>query len=128
VQKKLKKKNKKTNEQQQSIVELLVEKFGFIDRILDINTLLARDLFKPDTNIEIFNNFNVQLSTGEQGYIETAKGCPPGKFKICIPNGLSSETRELIMKNDDESIEPVRVILKFRKFLFQSDINLDETN
>jgi hypothetical protein len=76
----------KNNEQQQSIVELLIEKFGFIDRILDTNTLLARDLFKPDTNIEIFINFNVQLSTGEQGYIETAKGCPPGKFKICIPS------------------------------------------
>ncbi|CAF3431042.1 unnamed protein product [Rotaria sp. Silwood1] len=121
-------KNKKTNEQQQSIVELLVEKFGFIDRILDTNTLLARDLFKPDTNIEIFINFNVQLSTGEQGYIETAKGCPLGKFKICIPNGLSSETKELIMKNDDESIESVRVILKFRKYLFQSNINLDQTN
>ena len=79
-------KNMKNNEQQQSIVELLVEKFGFIDRILDANTLLARDLFKADTNIEIFVNFNVQLSTGEQGYIETAKGCPPGKFKICIPS------------------------------------------
>ncbi|CAF0826552.1 unnamed protein product [Adineta steineri] len=118
-------KNKKTNEQQQSIVELLVEKFGFIDRILDLNTLLARDLFKPDTNVEIFTNFNVQLSTGEQGYIETAKGCPQGKFKICIPNGISSETRELIMRNDDE---PVRVIVKFRKYLFQSDMNLNETN
>lgn len=77
---------RKHTEQQQSAVELLVEKFGFIDRILDSNTLLARDLFKPDTNIEIFTNFNVQLSTGEQGYIETDKGCPPGKFKICIPS------------------------------------------
>lgn len=76
----------KHNEQQQSIVELLVEKFGFVDRILDTNTLLARDLFKPDTNIEIFITFNVQLSTGEQGYIETTKGCPPGTFKICIPS------------------------------------------
>lgn len=42
-------------------------------------------------------------------------------------DGLSSETRELIMKNDGETIEPVRVILKFRKYLFQSDIKLDET-
>ncbi len=79
-------KNKKTADQQQSIVELLVEKYGYVDRILDTNTLLARDLFKPDTNIEIFINFNVQLSTGEQGYIETAKGYPAGKFKICIPS------------------------------------------
>jgi len=77
---------RKHAEQQQSIVELLVEKFGFVDRVLDSNTLIARDLFKPDTNIEIFSNFNVQLSTGEQGYIETAKGCPPGKFKIFIPS------------------------------------------
>lgn len=80
----------KHTEQQQSIVELLVEKFGFIDRIIDKNTLIAQDLFKPDTNIEIFINFNVQLSTGEQGYIETAKGCPPGKFKICIPSMISN--------------------------------------
>ncbi len=47
---------------------------------------------------------------------------------FCVLDGLSSETRELILRNDDESIEPVRVILKFRKFLFQSDLNLDETN
>ena len=79
-------KNQKTNEQQQSMVELLVEKFGFVDRLLDRHTLLARDLFKPDTNIEIFVNFNIQLSTGELGFIETANGCPPGKFKICIPS------------------------------------------
>ena len=130
-------KNQKANEQQQSMVELLVEKFGFVDRRLDGNTLLARDLFKPDTNIEIFVNFNIQLSTGELGYIETTNGCPPGKFKICIPStkrsdsvfssitlfldGLSSDTEELLMRPVDESIEPVRVILKFRKQLFQSD-------
>lgn len=114
-------KDLKGKEQQQSMVELLVEKFGFVDRLLDGNTLLARDLFKPDTNIEIFVNFNIQLSTGELGYIETAKGCPPGKFKICIPNGLSSDTEELLMRPVDESIEPVRVILKFRKQLYQSD-------
>ena len=85
-------KNQKANERQQSMVELLVEKFGFVDRPLDGNTLLARDLFKPDTNIEIFVNFNIQLSTGELGYIETAKGCPPGKFKICIPSTKRSDS------------------------------------
>ncbi len=50
------------------------------------------------------------------------------KLIIYFLDGISSETQELIMKNNDESIEPVRVILKFRKYLFQSDINLDETN
>lgn len=48
----------------------------------------------------------------------------------CSPclDGLSSETKELILRNDDESIEPVRVIVKFRKYLFQSDVNLNETH
>ena len=32
------------------------------------------------------------------------------------------------MRNDDDTIEPVRVIVKFRKYLFQSNINLNETN
>lgn len=41
-------------------------------------------------------------------------------------DGLGSDTRELIQRNDDPSIEPVRVILKFRKYLFQSDVNLSE--
>ena len=140
-------KNQKTAEQQESIVELLVEKFGFVDRILDNNTLVARDLFKPDTNIEIFINFNVQLSTGELGYIETVKGCPSGKFKVCIPSksewkmkqrliwwslslsldGLAPETRDMVVKQDLDSPEQVRVILKFRKYLFQSTAHLDET-
>lgn len=72
-------------EQQSSMVELLVEKFGFVDRILDRQTILGRDLFKADTNIEIFANFNVQLSSGEQGFIVTGKSCPSGKFKVSIP-------------------------------------------
>ena len=84
-------------EQQQSLVELLVEKFGFVDRILDSHTIVARDLFKPDTNIEIFINFNIQLSTGEQGYIETVKGCPPGKFKISIPSRRRRRQTKLMM-------------------------------
>jgi len=124
---------KKNNTIEQSIVELLVEKFGFVDRIFDKHTLLGRDLFKPDTNISIFLNFNVQLSTGEQGYIDTIVGCPPGKFKICIPNGISAETQEILSTNarrkhdnDNESIQPVQVILKFRKYIFQSNNELDK--
>jgi len=49
-------------------------------------------------------------------------------FDNSFLDGLSSETKELITRNVDESIEPVRVILKFRKYLFQSEINLNETN
>ncbi len=49
-------------------------------------------------------------------------------FENSFLDGLSSETKELITRNIDESIEPVRVILKFRKYLFQSEINLNETN
>jgi hypothetical protein len=82
-------KNRHIDEQQRSMVELHVEKFGCVDRLLDDYTLIARDLFKADTNIDIFMNFNVQLSTGEHGHIDTCKGCPPGKFKVSIPSKIT---------------------------------------
>ena len=45
-----------------------------------------------------------------------------------VLDGITRETQELIIRNDGESTESVRVILKFRKYLFQSDINLNESD
>lgn len=58
------------------------EKIGFIDRIVDGQTLIGKDLFQKDTNINAFVNFKVELSpTGEQGFIESPFG-QSGKFKV----------------------------------------------
>ena len=58
------------------------EKIGFIDRFVDSQTIIGKDLFQKETNINAFVNFKVELSpTGEQGFIESPFG-QSGKFKI----------------------------------------------
>ena len=58
------------------------EKLGFIDRLVDSQTIIGRDLFQKETNINAFVNFKVELSpTGEQGLIESSFG-QSGKFKV----------------------------------------------
>ncbi len=58
------------------------EKIGFIDRFVDNQTIIGKDLFQKETNINAFINFKIELNpTGEQGFIESPFG-QSGKFKI----------------------------------------------
>ena len=58
------------------------EKIGFIDRVVDSQTIIGKDLFQKETNINTFINFKVELNpTGEQGFIESSFG-QSGKFKV----------------------------------------------
>ena len=96
------------------------EKIGFIDRVVDGQTLIGKDLFQKETNINAFVNFKVELSpTGEQGFIESPFG-QSGKFKVRfmskttfsfrffsiivvvflnILDGLSDETKQAFANN-----------------------------
>jgi selenocysteine-specific elongation factor len=47
-------------------------------------TVICKSLFKKETNIDIFANLNVVLSTGDVGKIEGSFG-QSGKIKIRIP-------------------------------------------
>lgn len=58
------------------------EKIGFVDRIVDSQSLIGKDLFRKETNINSFVNFRVELlPTGDQGFIESPFG-QSGKFKV----------------------------------------------
>ena len=58
------------------------EKVGFIDRMVDNQTIIGKDLFQKETNLNAFLNFKIELNpTGEQGFIESSFG-QSGKFKI----------------------------------------------
>ncbi len=58
------------------------EKVGLIDRLVDDQTIIGKDLFQKETNINAFVNFKVELNpTGEQGFIESSFG-QSGKFKV----------------------------------------------
>ncbi|CAF3418899.1 unnamed protein product [Rotaria socialis] len=113
------------------------EKVGFIDRVVDDQTIIGKDLFQKETNINTFVNFKVELTPkGEQGFIESSFG-QSGKFKVRFMNGLSAETKQLFNNAkgrkqqsktatttdaDAESNEPherMRIVLKFKKYLFQ---------
>lgn len=55
---------------------------------MDDYSVIGRSLFKKETNIQLFVGLKVQLSTGEQGTIDSAFG-QSGKFKIHIPGECS---------------------------------------
>lgn len=57
-------------------------------QVMDDYSVIGRSLFKKETNIQLFVGLKVQLSTGEQGIIDSAFG-QSGKFKIHIPGECS---------------------------------------
>ncbi|GFR28634.1 selenocysteine-specific elongation factor [Trichonephila clavata] len=88
---------------------------GFVDRMVNDYQVIVRDLFKKETNIQIFTNLKVVLSTGELGVIEGSFG-QSGKINVRIPNGLSSDTIAMLnvkkgkketVKEKPESIKAV---------------------
>lgn len=58
---------------------------GRIERVTDAHSLIGKDLFKKETNIQAFANLKVTLSSGESGIIEGSFG-QSGKVKIRIPS------------------------------------------
>lgn len=59
-------------------------KEGVVERRADDYTVICKGLFKKETNIDLFVNMKVKLSTGENGVIEGSFG-QSGKFKVRIP-------------------------------------------
>ena len=108
------------------------QKGGTIERYMDDNTVIVKSLFKKESDIRLFQNMKVQLSTGELGNIQGTFG-QSGKIKIYLPNGLTESTKGKIGKTkkgknkreaDVESLdinkEPVHVKLEFKKYIFDS--------
>ncbi|BFZ20439.1 hypothetical protein BsWGS_23478 [Bradybaena similaris] len=109
-------------------------KEGQIERATDQFTIIARNLFKKETNITAFANLKVVLSSGERGFIEGGFG-QSGKVKIRIPDGLTSDTfqrytvkkkgkgKEDSATNPEDSTVPdskeaVKVYLHFKRYVY----------
>lgn len=71
------------------------QKEGQVERVTDDYTVIGRNLFKKETNLQLFVGLKVTLSTGETGVIEGGFG-QSGKFKIRIQEGLLPETKQLL--------------------------------
>ncbi|XP_041639429.1 selenocysteine-specific elongation factor [Cheilinus undulatus] len=109
------------------------QKEGQVERVTDDYTVIGRNLFKKETNLQLFVGLKVMLSTGETGVIEAGFG-QSGKFKIRIQEGLLPETKQLLSStskkkgkgggkggNDDEpktDSQPVSIQLHFKRYIF----------
>lgn len=111
---------------------------GEVERLVDEYSLIGRGLFKRETNIQLFSNLKVRLSTGEDGVIEGSFG-QSGKFKVRIPAGLSPETFNLISagqkkkgkgkeaSEEQEKTSSVKIILDFKRYIFDPEKRMIQT-
>jgi len=104
------------------------EKTGQIERLHDERTLIVKNLFKKETNIEIFNRMKVELSNGETGIIDGTFGTT-GKIKILNMDGFSEsiQTRYRKLKKgekrEDHNQDGISIKLKFFKNIHSKDKN-----
>ena len=106
-------------------------KEGIVDRMQGNSEVIIRNLLKKDCNLQPFIGLKVQLSTGEIGSIDSHFGTT-GKIRVCISAGLQNSTIERLKDKKKkckteamqtlslESSEPVKVTLKFKKYVYGS--------
>jgi len=100
---------------------------GIVERMQNDSEVIIKNLFKKDTNLQLFVGFKVSLSTGEEGVIEGHFGTS-GKVKVVVREGLKPDTvsRLSIKKKGKEtnsnslasSSESIKVLLSFKKYVF----------
>lgn len=63
-------------------------KKGIIDRVVDNYTIIVKDLFNKEVDIQMFLNQEVVLSNGQTGKIEGAFG-KSGKIRVTFKDSLT---------------------------------------
>ena len=68
------------------LIKIYKEKFktGQVERAKDQYEVICKNMFKKETNLSLFKDLVVTLSTGEKGIIDDSFG-QSGKFKVRIP-------------------------------------------
>jgi selenocysteine-specific elongation factor len=84
------------------------KRFGSVDRVHDVKTVIGKGMFKKETDMTIFQGLRVFTSRGEIGTIAGAFG-KSGKFKVCLKDGVSPS---------DLKGNASRLILNYKHFLF----------
>ncbi|KAB5584188.1 hypothetical protein PHYPO_G00104510 [Pangasianodon hypophthalmus] len=110
-------------------------KEGAVERVTDDYTVIGKNLFKKETNLQLFVGLKVTLSSGETGVIEGNFG-QSGKIKIRVPEGLKEETKQLLSssskkkgkggaKNEPPKEEnakvdsqPITIHLNFKRYVY----------
>lgn len=102
------------------------ERSGVVERQHDESTLIVTGLFKKETNLDLFVNMKIELSTGEKGVIEGGFGSS-GKVRIRIMDPFTQEAMDVLdtlaatKKNRKVATagdKQLKAILRFRKYLY----------
>lgn len=99
-------------------IKIYKEKFkdGRIQRIVNANEIIVDQMFKRNSNRQMFVGLKVYLTSGERGLIDSTFGSTT-KVKVRLIDSLKNETIE---QYKNENVD-VKVFLKFKKFLFQNE-------
>ncbi|XP_062853977.1 selenocysteine-specific elongation factor [Trichomycterus rosablanca] len=110
-------------------------KEGAVERVTDDYTVIGKNLFKKETNLQLFVGLKVTLSSGETGVIEGGFG-QSGKIKIRVPEGLKEETKQLLSSSSKKKgkggaksepakeeeaktdSQPITVRLNFKRYVY----------
>ena len=95
------------------------QRSGTIQRYVNEHELIAGDLFKKETNRQLFLNMKVELSTSEKGYIESLFG-QSSKVKLRFSEGLQASTIERL-KSTKNNVDPISVQMTFKKYNFDKN-------
>jgi len=102
----------------------LKSRSGVVERASNEQEVIVKDLFKKETNVDLFSGLSAVFSTGERGSIEGSFG-QSGKVKVRVMEGLKKETFSRIgtgkKKTEQQTGDPVTVTLTFKRYVFDPD-------
>lgn len=96
------------------------EKQGTVQRVVNDQEIIVQNLFKKESNRQIYIGKRILLSTGECGQIESTFG-QTSKVKITFSQSLNSDTLKLLKEG---RMQDVTVILKYKKYIYNKNLGI----
>ena len=97
---------------------------GVVERASNEQEVIVKDLFKKETNIDLFVGLSAVFSTGERGTIDGTFG-QSGKVKVRVMEGIKKETLTRVgtgkKKGEQQTGEPVTVTVTFKRYVFDPE-------
>lgn len=91
------------------------QKEGMVERMVNENEVIVKNIFKKETNTQQFIGLHLVLSTGEIGKIESQFG-QSGKVKVFFKDGLNPTTIEALKQKN----ELIKVRLEFKRYVYDA--------
>ncbi|XP_073848081.1 eukaryotic translation elongation factor, selenocysteine-specific [Musca autumnalis] len=96
------------------------EKRGNVQRLVNDQEIIVQNLFKKESNREIYIGKKIQLSTGECGQIESTFG-QTSKVKITFRDALKEDTLKLLKEG---KFNDIIVVLRYKKYVYNKNLGI----